>query len=408
MSKSSPRQHRLFRLVGFTLLLASFAASSPALAEPEAPAEATAQQQPTPPLAEEPRVDTAAEPVDVSPHNSADSAVVSDILERYRGLPGGPGIDTPAMPVAPSATAAPAEPIAPPPVTELTLVLEWSPGPQHAALLVAQERGLFSRRGLNVVLQTPGDPDVPAKLVAASQAELALTDQLTLHRLVDQGRPIIRVATLSELPLSALLVREDADIDTVLGLIDHRVGYAQRSGQDVLLRAILQHEGLNLSHVEAKDVHFSVVRAMNEGWIDAFIGGAALSLPRELADLGIATRSLPTETLGVPVHDGLVVVANQDHFQAQKDAIRAFVDALEDATRWIIDHPAASWEIMTRLEPTMDSPANAEAWPDIRRRLSLRPGAMDHGRYRRLERYLHDQKIVERLTPISRLGKDPG
>lgn len=209
------------------------------------------------------------------------------------------------MPVAPSATAAPADPIAPPPVTELTLVLEWSPGPQHAALLVAQEKGLFSRRGLNVVLQTPADPDVPAKLVAASQAELALTDQLTLHRLVDQGRPIIRVATLSELPLSGLLIREDADIDTVLGLIDHRVGYAQRSSEDVLLRAILQHEGLNLSHVDAKDVHFSVVRAMNEGWIDAFIGGAALSLPRELADLGIATRVLPTETLGIPVHDGL-------------------------------------------------------------------------------------------------------
>ncbi|MFP3442921.1 ABC transporter substrate-binding protein, partial [Pantoea sp. SIMBA_133] len=80
---------------------------------------------------------------------------------------------------------------------------------------------------------------------------------------------------------------------------------------------------------------------------DAFIGGAALSLPRELADLGIATRAMPTETLGIPVHDGLVVVANQDHFQAQKDAIRAFVDALEDATRWIIDHPAESWEIMT-------------------------------------------------------------
>lgn len=408
MSKPSPRPHRLSRLAGLTLLLACVGTFAPALAGPEAHAETEVEQQSVTPLAEVQQGESSSTDLNGAPTTSAEAAVVSDILERYRGLPGGPGIDTPAMPVAPSATAAPADPIAPPPVTELTLVLEWSPGPQHAALLVAQEKGLFSRRGLNVVLQTPADPDVPAKLVAASQAELALTDQLTLHRLVDQGRPIIRVATLSELPLSGLLIREDTDIDTVLGLIDHRVGYAQRSSEDVLLRAILQHEGLNLSHVDAKDVHFSVVRAMNEGWIDAFIGGAALSLPRELADLGIATRVLPTETLGIPVHDGLVVVANQEHFQAQQDAIRAFVDALEEATRWIIHHPAASWEVMTRLEPTMETPANAEAWPDIRRRLSLRPGAMDHGRYRRLERFLHEQKIVERLTPISRLGKDPG
>lgn len=437
MAKSMPWRHRLGWLMATALTLGFISASCPAAdeegstdaavavdsseaatatqpqAENDAGEQEAQQQEQQEEQLDESTASAQDDPTDTPPaaehaNNSAPGAERHDPAAAYEGLPTGPSVDTPSRAIAPSITAAPADPIAPPPVTTLNVILEWTPGPQHAALLVAQHKGLFRRRGLDVHLKTPADPDVAAKLVAASQADLALTDQLSLHAAVDDGRPIMRVATLVELPLAALVVRDDINAASALSLIDHRVGYAQQSDKDVLLRAILQQEGLNLSHVEAKDVHFSIIRAMSENWVDAVVGGHGISLPRELGDLGVATRVMSAASLGIPIHDGLILVANQEHYQSQQDAIRSFIDSIEEATRWIIEHPTEAWDIMVQQQPTMDSAANAAAWPDIRRRLSLRPAAMDHGRYRRVERYLHDQGIVKEITPVSRLGRDPG
>lgn len=333
----------------------------------------------------------------------------STIIDRaYHNHPRGPGVDTPTMPAAPSMTSTPPNPLLPPPVTHLELVLDWHPGPRHAALLVADALGLFTRRGLNVEMRPPADPDIPAKLVAASRVDLALTDQATLHQLVDEGKPLIRVATLIELPLTAVVAREDSGVHSALSLIDQRVGYSTQASHDVILRAILSEERLNLSHVEARDVHFSTITAMSEGRVDALVAGTRFSLPRQLAELGVATRILTLEELGFPIHDGLIMVANVDHLAAKKSSIRRFVSALQEAAEWIIAHPDIAWEIMIEQEPAMDSMANAEAWPDIRRRLALRPGAVDMARYRQLEHYLWEHDIIDTLTPPEKLAKDPG
>ncbi|MGQ7249575.1 ABC transporter substrate-binding protein [Halomonas sp. V046] len=333
---------------------------------------------------------------------------VDDAVSRYRGLPSGPSVDTPSMPVAPSVVDSAPEPIALPPVQRVDIALDWHPGPTHAALIIAKARGLFARRGLDVRLQTPADPDVPSKLVAASRATLAVTDQPTLHRLVDQGKPLVRVATLIELPLSALIVRRASGIDSALALIDHRIGYADDVSHDVLLRAVLDEEGLNLNHVTPRDVHFGAVSAMAEGRVDAFLGGLRFTLPRQLADLGIATRLFTLEDLGIPIHDGLILVANLDHYRTQREIIRPLVDGLQEATEWIIQHPDKAWGLMVSTEPTLDTAANAEAWPQIRRRLALRPGAVDRARYRRLERHLWESGILKALTDVDRLARDPG
>lgn len=343
---------------------------------------------------------------DPSPASLREDSLSTD--QAYRDHPRGPGVDTPTRPAAPSMVTTPPDPLLPPPPTQLEVVLDWHLSPRHAALLVADGLGLFARHGLEVTLRPPADPDIPAKLVAASQVELALTDQLTLHQLVDEGKPLIRVATLIELPLAALVAREESGIDSSLSLIDQRVGYSNQASRDIVLRAILAEEHLDLSHIDARDVHFSTISAMSEGRVDAVIAGARFSLPRQLADLGVATRMMPLEKLGIPIHDGLVMVANVNHLARQRNAINRLVVAIQEATQWIVAHPDEAWQIMIEQQPAMDSAANAEAWPEVHRRLALRPGAVDIGRYRRLESYLWERGLVNSLTPPEKLAMDPG
>lgn len=330
------------------------------------------------------------------------------IRRRYREAPRGPTVDTPSRPSVPAIALRPAEPIEPPPVTPLRVMLDWTPSPRHAALIIARERGLFAIRGLDVTLSTPADPDVPIKLLAASRTDLALTRQPLLHLGVDRGLPLVRVATLVAMPLSALVVREDSDIKAAVDLAGTRIGHADADSRDVLLAALLRKASVRDDEVETEELHFRLGDALREGRVEGVIGAMRHSLPRQLADEGLATRTLTSEALGIPLHDGLVLLANRDHLGAKRDAIRRLVEALEEASAWIANHPKEAWTLIAAAEPGIDTPVNRVAWQQIRPRLSLSPAALDQGRYRRFEEYLLKVGILEERHPVSRLAVDPG
>src|SRR6056297_571809 len=78
----------------------------------------------------------------------------------------------------------------------LTVLLDWFVNPDHAPLIVAAERGFFAAHGLEVELIAPADPNDPPKLVAAGQAEIAVSYQPQLHLQVAAGLPLKRIGPL--------------------------------------------------------------------------------------------------------------------------------------------------------------------------------------------------------------------
>jgi putative hydroxymethylpyrimidine transport system substrate-binding protein len=339
---------------------------------------------------------------------AAEAAAWAETRRRYREAPSGPSVDTPSRPSVPAIALRPAEPIEPPPVTPLRIMLDGYPSPRHAALLVARERRLFASRGLAVTLATPADPDVPSKLLAASRIDLAVARQPLLHLQVDRGLPLVRVATLVAMPLSALVVREDGSIETPAQLAGSRIGHADIDSRDVLLAALKRGAAIRDDEVETEALHFRLGDALREGRVDGVIGAMRHLLPRQLADEGLATRVLRIEELGIPLHDGLVLLANRDHLAPQRDAIRRLVAAIEEATAWIANHPEEAWSLMANAEPGLDTAVNREAWEMVRSRLSLSPAALDQGRYRRFEEYLFEAGLIQERHPVSRLAIDPG
>ena len=83
---------------------------------------------------------------------------------------------------------------------KLTLILDWYVNPDHAPIILAQEKGFFAQQGLEVEIVAPADPAEPPKLVAAGKADLAVSYQPQLHLQVHEGLPVIRVGTLVATP----------------------------------------------------------------------------------------------------------------------------------------------------------------------------------------------------------------
>jgi len=48
---------------------------------------------------------------------------------------------------------------------KITVVLDWFINPDHGPLIIASEKGFFSRRGLDVSFQVPSNPNDPQNLL---------------------------------------------------------------------------------------------------------------------------------------------------------------------------------------------------------------------------------------------------
>ncbi|WP_249976121.1 ABC transporter substrate-binding protein [Vreelandella olivaria] len=310
---------------------------------------------------------------------------------------------------APTMALIPPPPLEPPPLKQLTLMLDWYLSPQHAALIVAQERGLFAAQGLEVELQTPADPSIAIKLLAAGEVDLALSRQPLLHLNAHDGVPVSRIGTLFETPLNAVIVAGSEQIeDTPTLLAGLHYGFATREGRDVVIerllpRSIRQTDGF----LPPESVHFDAASPLREGRIDAIADGYFHYLPPQLATEGITTHVIQYHDVEIPHHDGLIVLANSDSVIRRAPTWARFLIALEEASYWIIDNPDAAWTLLATSHPVLDNTINAAAWEDLLRRMALSPAALDARRYKAFESFLLQNGLIDEVLPISRLAIDP-
>ncbi|HYD31913.1 MAG TPA: ABC transporter substrate-binding protein, partial [Azospirillaceae bacterium] len=155
---------------------------------------------------------------------------------------------------------------------KLTVVLDWFVNPDHAALVVAQEKGFFADAGLEVELIAPADPNDPPKLVAADKADLAVSYQPQLTLQAAEGLPLVRIGTLVDTPLNSVVVLADGPVKSIADLKGRKVGFSVGGFEDAVLGAMLEKAGLKLSDVELINVNFSLSPSILSGQVDAVIG----------------------------------------------------------------------------------------------------------------------------------------
>ncbi|QJQ96226.1 MULTISPECIES: ABC transporter substrate-binding protein [Halomonadaceae] len=308
-------------------------------------------------------------------------------------------------PFVPSVTLREPEPIAPPPLSELHIVLDWYLSPQHASLLIARKLGYFEKQGLNVRITVPADPSVPTKLLAASRIDLALGRQPQLHMQVDQGLPLIRVATLIGRPLVMLTVRQDSDIETPAQLEGRSIGYAV-DDTNAILEAMLSQFDFSLGNITLHNLNFALSQALVQQHVDAVIAPMRHTLPLQLEEEGIVSRSFLAEEHGYPLHDGLIMMANRDHLATKRSEIQRLLVALEEANLWMLNHPDDAWRRLVDAEPGLDTTVNRRAWRETLSLLAQRPSALEARRYETLDAYLHEHGHIASRSPVERLAVD--
>ncbi|MBP2227393.1 putative hydroxymethylpyrimidine transport system substrate-binding protein [Azospirillum agricola] len=283
---------------------------------------------------------------------------------------------------------------------KLSVMLDWFVNPDHAPLVVAQEKGFFKEAGLDVTLTAPADPNDPPKLVAAGGTDLAISyqPQLILH--VAEGLPLVRVGTLVSTPLNSVVVLRDGPVKTIPDLKGRKIGFSIAGFEDALLGAMLEKHGLGLKDVTLVNVNFSLSPSLLSGQVDAVVGAFRNFELNQMEIEKHPGRAFFPEEEGVPPYDELIVIAHKD--KTGDARIKRFLEAVERATLYILNHPEEAQTAFVKDRPELNDELNRRAWADTLPRFSHSPAALDSQRYARFAEFLKARGLIQTVEPVER------
>lgn len=288
---------------------------------------------------------------------------------------------------------------------KVSLLLDWFVNPDHAAIIIAQQKGFFEKNNLQVEILEPADPSMPPKLVAAKKADLAVDYQPQLQMQVSEGLPLVRIATLVNSPLNSLVVLKDSGINKIEDLKGKKIGYSVSGFETALLDSMLKSANLSEKDVELINVNFSLSPSLMSKQVDAVIGAFRnfeLNQLKLEKQEGIAF--LP-ENYGVPKYDELIVVANKDTISQVK--YKNFVKSLQEATNYLKENPEKSWEAFISYKPKeLDNELNRLAWADTLPYLAANPAIFDKEVYNQMADFMKQNKLIKTLPNLDEYAQE--
>lgn len=272
----------------------------------------------------------------------------------------------------------------------LSIILDWYPNPDHAALLYADAAGYFTREGVDVKLIAPSDPTLGVKMVAAGQADLAVTYQPSYVLAQRQQLGITWIATLVAQPLASMVVLDKGPITTLAALKGKTLGLSSPGIDALMAQLMLQHVGLTLKDVHMLVVPNSLTASLISGRVDAIQGAMRNVEPFVFAAQGIKVKQFFPEDYGFPAYDELIIVASKK--QAHNPQYALMIDALTKATKALKANPTAAWQVVIHKYPALNTEVNQQSWQATVPLLDSTPGYYDAKRYKTLAVFMNEKQ----------------
>jgi len=236
----------------------------------------------------------------------------------------------------------------------VTLMLDYFPNADHAGIYAGQAAGDFEQAGLDVEIRQPADPSAPIKQVAEGRVDVAISYEPEVFRARDKGLNVVSIGALVRKPLTSIVSLPAAKIRKPADLRGKTVGTAGIDYQTAYLETILDEAGVPRDAVKERNVGFGLTPALLTGRVDAVLGAFWNYEGTELKLKGKRPRIIRMEDAGVPTYDELVLVANADALDRDRDKLRAFIGALSRGVRELRANPDRGVEGLLSANPDLD------------------------------------------------------
>lgn len=290
-------------------------------------------------------------------------------------------------------------------LTPITVALDWYINPDQAPILAAQAEGYFQQQGLAVTLISPTEETEPLKLVATERATFGITNQLSLLSAINAGIPIQRVAGLANRPMSCIAAIDPA-IHSLKDLAGKTIGYsAGGSLSPRIIRAMLQHAGVDPNSVKLINVRMDLLQALISHRIDAAADVAQSVEVVQLQAMGYHPTVFVATNYGVPSYEEMVMIT---HTHTNPTTIHAFVTALTEGAQAVKAHPEQLWQTVSQHYPAALIPTpkmatiNHAIWLATAPYLAEHPGTLNVLNYQHFTAFAVELGLIAQTVPVER------
>ncbi|WP_051908566.1 ABC transporter substrate-binding protein [Candidatus Odyssella acanthamoebae] len=278
----------------------------------------------------------------------------------------------------------------------IKIYLDWFVNPHHAALVVAQQAGIFDKHGLQVTLIAAGGSEEGSRQVAAGAADFAISKQSAhLIRCCNQDMPLVRIATLINKPLECLIASEE--ITSLSDLKGKRIGYTSSSVEfaHLSLATMLAKVGLKLTDVTLVPITSGMVSAFMTKNVDALLSAYRTYELDDIRQYRPNVKTFYYEENGIPSYDQVIVVANRAHLEDAKK----LVAALQESVDLIHYSPEQAWSYYTKGAPEQNTPQNKMVFMTVANLLVQDIGYLPLQRYNEFAAFVMASGILKAEIP---------
>lgn len=235
--------------------------------------------------------------------------------------------------------------------THIAFQTDFIPTGWDAGYLAAVDQGFFKRQGLDVTVEMGTGSFQTAEEVAKGTEDLGAVDGGTMIQAIDQGLPVLGVASIFKLSPDALIVPAASGITSVAQLKGKSIGVSAGDSTAHMLPGILAY-----NHLTPADVH--LVNMENNAMVPALlqhrvaaISTLAIGLGTAVDLQGMPTRALLDDDNGLEL-PGYSLTANRPWLQSNGPAVTRFILAVRQGWAWAKANPTAAIAILVKHYPT--------------------------------------------------------
>jgi ABC-type nitrate/sulfonate/bicarbonate transport system substrate-binding protein len=239
------------------------------------------------------------------------------------------------------------------PLTDVKIVLDWTPNTNHTGLYTALDQGYYKEAGLNVEIIQPNESGADT-MVASGKVPFGIGGQDSITQARTQNVPIVSIAAIIQHNTSGFAAPVSKKIKGPKDFEGKTYGGFGSPFENSVLQAMMEDAKADFSKLKNvsigdSDYFTAVKKEIDFAWIFYAWTGIEAELRKEPLDMLYLKDYSAKLDYYTPV-----LTTNETMIKDKPEIVKAFVAATSKGYKYAIDHPDLAAEILIKAVPDIN------------------------------------------------------
>lgn len=284
-------------------------------------------------------------------------------------------------------------------LTEITVVLDWTPNTNHSGLYAAQKMGYYEEAGLKVNIVQPPEDGAMA-LIAGGKAEFGIGFQDAMAPALCEELDIVALAAVTQHNLSGIISKKDKGITAFRNMEGATYATWGSPIEQMILKYCMEKQGGDFKKLKMIDSTVTdVLTALDTDMIDTvwvYEYWDVVKARVEGYDYNYIDFKMVDDTMDYYTP---VIISAEKYIDENYETAKSFIAATKRGYEYCSRHYEEAAEILLDADPTLDENlvvASAEFMADKYVDENGSWGRIDEERWNKFYSWLYEEGLSEK------------